>query len=177
MRIPVPATADLSDLAGGDVAMDARIRAMWRGSHVAGPAFTVETPPGEHTAVKRALEAAAPGDVIVIDGGSFLGRALWGDKMALLAQQRGIAGLVVDGAIRDVAQVEKLGFPVFAITSVPTAPLTNRDGGLGGAITCGNRRVEPGDLVVGDDDGVVIIPRAVAADLMRRFAEAGGTVG
>jgi RraA family protein len=169
MRIPVPATADVSDLAGGDVAMDARIRAMWRGARVAGPAFTVKTPPGEHPAVKQALEQAAPGDVIVIDGGAFVGRALWGDRMSLQAQERGIAGVVIDGAVRDVAQVAELAFPLFAITSVPTAPHTDLDGNLGGTITCGGRRVEPGDLVVGDDDGVVVIPRLVAADVLCRI--------
>ena len=166
MRIPVPVTADVSDLAGGGIALDARIRAVWRGARAAGPAFTAQTPPGEHLAVQRALEAAAPGDVIVIDGDAFVGRALWGDKMSLAAQQRGIAGLVVDGAVRDVAEIERLGFPVFAITSVPTGPLTDRDGVLGAAIMCGERRVGPGDLVVGDDDGVVVVPQAVAVDLM-----------
>ena len=177
MRIPVPVTADVSDLAGGGIALDARIRAVWRGARTAGPAFTAQTPPGEHLAVQRALEAAAPGDVIVIDGDAFVGRALWGDKMSLAAQQRGIAGLVVDGAVRDVAEIERLGFPVFAITSVPTGPLTDRDGVLGAAIMCGERRVGPGDLVVGDDDGVVVVPQAVAVDLMRRLAQAAETAG
>ena len=177
MRIPVPVTADVSDLAGGGIALDARIRAVWRGARAAGPAFTAQTPPGEHLAVQRALEAAAPGDVIVIDGDAFVGRALWGDKMSLAAQQRGIAGLVVDGAVRDVAEIERLGFPVFAITSVPTGPLTDRDGVLGAAIMCGERRVGPGDLVVGDDDGVVVVPQAVAVDLMRRLAQAAETAG
>ncbi len=173
METPAPATADVSDLAGGDVAMDARIRAVWRGARVVGPAFTVRTPPGEHPAVKRALEQAAPGDVIVIDGGSCVERALWGDRMALRAQELGVAGVVIDGAVRDVAQVEELAFPLFAITSVPTAPRSDLDGELGGTITCGGRRVEPGDLVVGDDDGVVVVPRSVAAEVLRRIAGSG----
>ena len=173
METPAPATADVSDLAGGDVAMDARIRAVWRGARVVGPAFTVRTPPGEHPAVKRALEQAAPGDVIVIDGGACVERALWGDKMALRAQELGVAGVVIDGAVRDVAQVEELAFPLFAITSVPTAPRSDLDGELGGIITCGGRRVEPGDLVVGDDDGVVVVPRSVAAEVLRRIAGSG----
>jgi 4-hydroxy-4-methyl-2-oxoglutarate aldolase len=173
MRMPAPATADVSDLAGGEVAMDVRIRAMWRGARVCGPAFTVQTPQGEHSAVKRALEHAAPGDVIVVDGGAFVGCALWGDRMSLQAQERGVAGVVIDGAVRDVAQVAELGFPLFAMTSVPTGPRTDLDGELGGAITCGGRRVEPGDLVVGDDDGVVVIPRLVAAVVLRRIAEIG----
>jgi RraA family protein len=143
---------------------------MWRGARVVGPAFTVKTPPGEHPAVKRALEQAAPGDVIVIDGGAFVERALWGDKMALRAQELGIVGAVIDGAVRDVAQVEELAFPLFAVTSVPTAPRNELDGELGVTITCGERRVEPGDLIVGDDDGVVIVPRAAADEILRRIA-------
>lgn len=170
MEAPALATADVSDLAGGDVAMDGRVRAMWRGARVVGPAFTVRTPPGEHPAVQRALEQAAPGDVIVIDGGAFVERALWGDKMALRAQELGIAGVVIDGAVRDVAQVEELAFPLFAITSVPTAPRSELDGELGGTIVCGGRPVEPGDLVVGDDDGVVVVPRAAVDELLRRIA-------
>lgn len=171
MEMPTLATADVSDLAGGDVALDARIRAVWRGARVAGPAFTVSVPPGEHPAVKRALEQAAPGDVIVIDGGASVERALWGDQMSLRAQELGIAGVVVDGAVRDVTQVEELAFPLFAITSVPTAPRRDLDGELGGTITCGGRQVEPGDLVVGDGDGVVVVPRSRAPELLRRIAE------
>lgn len=173
MEMPALATADVSDVAGGEVAMDARIRAVWRGARVAGPAFTVRTPPGEHPAVKRGLEQAAPGDVIVIDGGAFVGRALWGDRMSLRAQELGIAGVVIDGAVRDVARIEELAFPLFAITSVPTAPRSDLDGELGVPITCGGRRVEPGDLVVGDDDGVVVVPRSAAAEVLRRITDSG----
>lgn len=167
----VVATADLSDAAGGGIAMDARIRAMWSGARLSGRAFTVRTPPGQHPSVKEALEVAGPGDVIVIDGAGFLERALWGDKLSLLAQERGIAGLVVDGAVRDVSLIEALAFPVFAVASTPTGPLTEIAGEVGIAIECGSRRVEPGDLVVGDADGVVVVPAARAAAVLDRATE------
>ena len=163
------AAADVSDAAGGDIAMDARIRPMWKGARLVGPAFTVRTPAGQHRAVMRALESAGPGDVIVIDGAGDVARALWGDRMSLLAQERGIAGVVVDGAVRDVALIEALGFPVFAVTSVPTAPRTELEGDVDVPIVCADRKVEPGDLIVGDADGVVVLPRASADDVLRRL--------
>jgi RraA family protein len=164
------ATADVSDAAGGLVAMHPRIRPAWHGARVVGPAFTVRTPPGQHPAVRQALERAAPGDVIVIDGGASTERALWGDKLSARALERGIAGVVIDGALRDVAAVEELGFPIFAIASVPTRPETDVEGELAVAIVCGGIAVEPGDLVVGDADGVVVVPRAAATDVLARLA-------
>jgi len=96
------ATADVSDAAGEHVAMHPRIRPAWHGARVVGPAFTVRTPPGQHPAVRQALERATPGDVIVIDGGASTERALWGDKLSALALERGIAGVVIDGALLGV---------------------------------------------------------------------------
>jgi len=162
------ATADLSDAAGGGVALDHRIRPVWRGASLQGRAFTVRTPAGQHPSVKHALELAAPGDVIVIDGEGGTERALWGDKMSAAAQERGIAGVVIFGACRDVGQIEELRFPVFAVTSVPTAPLGDVDGETGVTIVCGGRTIAPGDLVVGDADGVITIPQAVVEAVLAR---------
>jgi RraA family protein len=167
----VLATADVSDAAGGGVALDPRIRAVWSGARLQGRAFTVRTPAGQHPAVQQALELAAPGDVIVVDGGGSVERALWGDKMALRAQERGIAGVVIFGAVRDAAQVEQLGFPLFALTSVPTAPLGELDGETGIPIVCAGMPVAPGDLVVGDVDGVVVVPRAAVDEVLARVRE------
>ena len=163
---PLP-TADLSDAAGEPIAMDPRIRPVWRGARLAGPAFTVRTPPGEHISVRQSLERAQPGDVIVIDGGADLRRALWGDKLSKLALERGIAGLVVDGAVRDVAEIERLGFPVFAIAAVPTPPVRTVEGETGVGIECGGLRVAPGDLVFGDADGVVVVPSERAGEILQ----------
>ena len=145
---------------------------MWSGACLSGRAFTVRTPPGQHPSVREALELAGPGDVIVIDGAGFTERALWGDKLSLRAQERGVVGLVVDGAVRDTALIEALGFPVFAVASTPTGPLTELEGEVGSAIECGGLRVEPGDLVVGDADGVVVVRAAVAEDVLGRLPDA-----
>jgi len=161
-------TALLSDAMSDPIAMDPRIRPCWRGASLAGPAFTVRTPPGEHPSVRRALEEAQVGQVIVVDGGGSLTRALWGGNMSRRALERGIAGLVVDGAVRDLDEIEELRFPVFALAAVPTPPRREQEGELGVAITCGGRAVAPGDFVYGDADGVVVVPQALQAEILER---------
>jgi len=167
---PVP-TAELADAANAPIAMDGRIKPVWRGARLAGPAFTVRTAPGEHRAVREATEQAPAGAVLVVDGGGAVDRALWGDKMSALALERGIAGLVVDGAVRDVEGIEALGFPVFAAAIVPTGPAGHDlPGDHELEITCGDRAVRPGDVVYADADGVVVVPAADHADVLRRAA-------
>jgi RraA family protein len=164
---PLP-TADVSDAAPARIAMDPRIKPVWHGARLAGTAFTVRTPPGQFAAVREAVEQAGAGDAIVVDGGGGVECALWGDKMSALAQSKGIAGLVVDGAVRDAAGIADLGFPVFAITSVPTAPAQEARGELGSEIVCGGVRVRPGDVVYGDADGVVVVPRELHDEIRER---------
>ena len=163
-----PSTADLADAAGIRIAMHDRIRPVWRGATLAGPAFTVRTPPGEHRAVREAADRAPAGTVLVIDGGGEVGCALWGDKMSKLALDRGLAGLVVDGAVRDVDGIEALGFPVFAVATTPTPPARDRDGELDVEISCGGLTVRPGDYVVGDADGVVVVPAERHDEILAR---------
>ncbi len=149
--------------------MDTRIRPVWRGARLAGPAYTVRTPPGEHRAVREAADLAPAGAVIVIDGGGGqIECALWGDKLSKLALDRGLAGLVVDGAVRDVDGIEALGFPVFAVAAVPTPPARNLEGELDVPITCGGLTVRPGDWVYGDADGVVVVPAELHDQIVAR---------
>jgi RraA family protein len=165
---PLP-TAELADAAGIPIAMDSSIRPVWPGARLAGPAFTVRTRPGEFRSVKEAAERAPAGAVLVVDGGGDLQRALWGDKMSGLALERGIIGLVVDGAVRDRDGIEGLGFPVFAAGSVPTPPARERPGELDVPVTCGGLQVRPGDLVYGDADGVVVVPRERHDEIVARL--------
>jgi 4-hydroxy-4-methyl-2-oxoglutarate aldolase len=167
MLEPLP-TAELADAAGIPIAMDVRIRPVWRGARLAGPAVTVRTPPGEFRSVKEAAERAPAGAVLVVDEGGDLRHALWGDKMSGLALQRGIAGLVVDGAVRDLDGIEALGFPVFAAGSVPTPPTRERRGELDVPVMCGGLEVRPGDLVYGDADGVVVVPHGRHDEIVAR---------
>jgi len=175
--LPFP-TALLSDAAGGRVALPARIKPIWPLATLAGPAYTVRVAPGEHHAVRAAALAAGAGEVLVIDGGGETEWALWGDILARVALERGVAGLVVDGAVRDAAEIEQLGFPVFAAAVTPSGPRGKElPGEHGVELTCGQVRVAPGDIVYGDRDGVVVIPRAeheqvLAAAERRQAAEA-----
>jgi RraA family protein len=165
-------TADLADAAGVPIAMDARIRPVWPGARLAGPAFTVRTPAGEHPSVRRAADEAPSGSVIVVDGAGALDRALWGDKMARLALGRGVAGLVVDGAVRDAAGIEELGFAVFATGVTPTPPRRDEEGEVDVPVMCGGLTVRPGDLVYGDRDGVVVVPAERHDEILGRVLEA-----
>jgi 4-hydroxy-4-methyl-2-oxoglutarate aldolase len=165
---PLP-TAELADAAGFPIALDARIRPIWRSARLAGPVFTVRTLPCEFLAVQEAAKQAPGGAVLVVDGGGQLRCALWGDKMSALALERGLAGLVVDGPVRDVDGIEALGFPVFAAGIVPTGPWRERMAGeLGIPITCGGVEVRPGDYVYGDTDGVVVVPRERHDEIVAR---------
>ena len=165
---PLP-TAELADAAGFPIAMDARIRPVWRGARLAGRAFTVHTPPGEFQAMREAAERAPAGAVLVVDGAGDLRRAIWGDKMSAFALDRGLGGLVVDGAVRDVDGIEGLGFPVFAAGKVPTGPGRDRPGELDGPLTCGGLQVRPGDFVYGDTDGVVVVPHEDHDEIVARI--------
>jgi len=110
--------------------------------------------------------------VIVIDGGGYQIRALWGGNVSARAQERGVAGAVVDGAVRDLDEIETLGFPVFAAAVVPTPPLREREGEIGVEISCGGLTVRPGDHVYGDRDGVVVVPAELHDELVARAAAA-----
>jgi RraA family protein len=168
-------TAEIADAAGTPVAMHHRVRPVWRGARLAGPAFTVKTPPGEHRAVREAAEQAPAGSVLVVDGGA-VKSALWGDKMSQVAVDRGLAGLVIDGAVRDIDGIEALGFPVFAAAIVPTPPAgRDRPGELEVPITSCGVSVRPGDTVYGDADGVVVVPAALLDNVLRRLAATPGT--
>jgi 4-hydroxy-4-methyl-2-oxoglutarate aldolase len=170
-------TAHLCDVAPFGVAMSPRIAALWPGARASGPAFTVRVAPGDNASLHAAIATAQPGDVLVTDGAGFAERALWGAIMSYAAMRRGIAALVVDGAVRDVEEISGMRFPVFAASRTPVGPYNKVHGQLGGHVTCGGVGVNSGDLVYADDDGVVVIPAAsaeqiTAAALVRAEREA-----
>jgi 4-hydroxy-4-methyl-2-oxoglutarate aldolase len=169
VRLPRIATADLCDAAATPIAMDARIRPVWRGARLVGRAFTVRVPSCENPSVRAAVEQAEAGDVIVVDGAGAMERALWGGNVSRLALERGLAGVVVDGAVRDVDGIEALGFPVFAAGIVPTPPARERDGEINVPISCGGLMVRSGDYVYGDADGVVVVPADLHDEILGRL--------
>lgn len=151
--------AVLCDVAGRRGTMHARIRALNPRMKVCGPAFTVEVRPGDNLMFHVALAVARPGDVIVVDGKADATCALFGDLMVTQASAAGLGGFVVDAASRDTAALANGDFPVFATGTNPCGPTKGLPGRLGIPVSVGGVAVEPGDLVVGDVDGVVVIPR------------------
>jgi RraA family protein len=131
-----------------------------------GTALTVRTRSGDNLAIHQALDLARPGDVIVVDGGSDVSRALVGEIMMEIAKHRGVAGFVIDGAVRDVAAFASSGFPCFARAAIHKGPYKNGPGEINVPVSIGGAVVEPGDIVVGDEDGVVTFPQAMAPALL-----------
>lgn len=161
----------LADVLSRDRVMDIGIRPLWAPApRIAGPAFTVRCLPGDNLMLHAAIHRAGPGSVIVVQAGD-LDYAVAGGNVCAVAQRRGIAGFVIDGVIRDLAEVREMGFPVFARGVIPipgtkaaVAPLNTR-------VRCGGVEVDAGDIVVADEEGVVVVP-AARQDTVLRQAEA-----
>ncbi|MEA3094140.1 MAG: hypothetical protein QOJ04_5482 [Caballeronia sp.] len=131
---------------------------------MAGTAVTVRTRPGDNLAIHRAFDFCRPGDVLVIDGGGDITQALMGEIMATYAESLGVQGLVIDGAIRDVGAIREHDFPVYARAATHRGPYKNGPGEVNVPVTVGGMVVQPGDIIVGDQDGVLAIaPADVAA--------------
>lgn len=148
----------LADVLGRTRVMDIGIRPLWTPiPRIAGPAFTVRCPPGDNLMLHAAIHRAAPGDVIVVQSGD-LDHALAGGNVCAVAHRRGVAGFVLDGVIRDVAEARELGFPVFARGAIPIPGAKNAALPLNEPIDCGGVRVSAGDVVVADEEGIVVVP-------------------
>jgi len=152
--------AILSDVAGRRGALHSSIAPLRNHMTLAGTAFTVEVRPGDNLMFHVALALAKPGDIIVVAGQGYGSSALFGELMVKQAEAAGIGGLVVDGASRDFDVIGDSPLPIFAAGRNPAGPTKNIGGKICEPISIGNVAVASGDLVVGDCDGVVIIPRA-----------------
>lgn len=160
-------TANLSDAAGNLNTMDSGIQSMWPGARVCGPACTVATRGGDFLATLKGLDAAQRGDVLVIDNQGTPDTALWGEITTAEAQKKRLAGLIADGNVRDIDGIRKRKFPVFARGTTPRVMGRGSLGEVNVPIQCGGAVVNPGDFVVGDADGVVVIPKEKAAEILR----------
>jgi len=143
------------------------LRPFHRGGPLLGTAFTVKTRPGDNLAIHQALELVGPGDVIVVDGGGDETRALVGEIMKTIARYRGAAGYVIDGAIRDAGAIAADDFPIFALTAIHRGPYKSGPGEINVPVSIGGSVIAPGDIVVGDEDGVVSFPQSVAENLLK----------
>jgi 4-hydroxy-4-methyl-2-oxoglutarate aldolase len=151
--------AILADVAGRRGALHGRIQPLRPAMKVAGTALTVEVRPGDNLMIHAAISLAKPGDVLVIDGKADQTAALMGTIMMTACQKLGIAGVVVDGAVRDSLEIEEMGFPVFSFGTNPNGPTKLVPGRIGHPVTVGGVTVHPGDFILGDADGVVVVER------------------
>lgn len=160
------ASSILADVAGRRGAMDGRIRALAPTMRACGPAFTVEIRPGDNLMIHAAMAMAKPGDVLVIDGKADRTAALMGAIMLTACRKLGFAGVVLDASHRDTEELLALGFPVWSMGPNPNGPTKNVPGRINWPISCGGVTVNPGDLVVADGDGVVVVEKEKAASLL-----------
>jgi RraA family protein len=163
-------TPDISDLLNRLYSMDPEIKCLTGNDHrLCGPACTVKVFPGDNLMVHKALDVARPGDIVVVDTGRSNSNAVLGDLVATKARHRKIAGFIVDGLIRDLPGILPLDLPVFARGATPVGPLHRGPGEINYAIACGGVVVNPGDLIVADQAGIVVVPRDIAAELLLRL--------
>jgi RraA family protein len=177
-RIDRPAKALLDQFKGLPVAnigdemnrlgcMDARIRPL-NSNPVVGPALTVKARTGDNLMLHRALDMAEPGDVIVVEDQGDTAQALIGELMMMWAERRGIAGVIIDGAMRDVEVLRELKIAAYATGIQPKGPYKNGPGEINTPVSCGGVVVNPGDIVVGDADGVLVIRPADAPAVLEK---------
>jgi RraA family protein len=152
-------TPHLSDSMERLYAGGPQLRPMHREGKLAGPAYTVKTTPGDNLLVHKALDAAQKGDVIVVDAGGICENAIIGELMMSRARQRGVAGMVIWGAIRDSAEIGAGTYPVYASGVTHRGPYKNGPGEINVPINMGGMAVNPGDIIIGDADGLVAIPQ------------------
>jgi regulator of RNase E activity RraA len=164
-------TANIGDAAGRLGMPDGGLKPIWSGAKAAGTALPVLVTAGDDLAVIEAVSQIRPGDVIVINGFGYTGRAVMGDILSQMFAAKGATAAIVDGAVRDAAEIESQGFPVWARAVTPAGPWKNGPGTVGKAVAIGGVVVHPGDIIVADGDGIVCVPRAdadrVLADLKR----------
>jgi RraA family protein len=163
-------TPEISDLLNRLYAIDPQIRCLTSPHHrLCAPACTVKVFPGDNLMVHKSLDILEPGDVVVIDAGGSPMNAVLGDLISTKAKHRGAVGFVVDGMIRDLPSIQALDFPVFARATSPIGPLHRGPGEINFPICCGGVVVNPGDIIVGDAMGCVVIPQVIAEELLERL--------
>ena len=165
------AASILADVAGRRGTLDGRIQPLTRATRLAGPAFTIEIRPGDNLMIHAAMAMARPGDILVIDGKAERNCALMGSIMLNACKKLGLGGVVIDGAHRDTEELLELGFPVYTVGANPNGPTKYVPGRINWPISCGGVAVSPGDLIIGDADGVVVIEREKAEAMLELAAK------
>lgn len=152
-------SAIVHEVLGKKGALDSRIKPIDKEMKICGPAMTVRCHVGDNLTLHYAISKAKEGDVLVVDAGGYEEEGLWGEITTMAALQRGISGLVIDGGVRDTERIVELGFPVFSRSVSIKGTVKETLGDINTSINCGGTLVNPGDAILGDRDGVVVIPK------------------
>ncbi len=161
----------ISDAQGRNNTMDASIKPLRSDWKMIGSAITVKAMVGNNLGVHQALYLAKEGDIIVVDGNGFENIAMWGGIMTEIAVKRKLAGLVVDGSIRDVESAIELNFPIFSRSISPRGPHKGWGDDVNVPISCGGVPVLPGDIILGDSDGIVVVHKRFAVEVLKHSKE------
>jgi 4-hydroxy-4-methyl-2-oxoglutarate aldolase len=152
------ATATVADSVPAASVLDPGLAHLGGPPRMAGAAWTARTGPGGYDAVREAIASAPPASVLVLAGDGELGHAIWGEVSNALALSRGVVGVIVDGAVRDLAAIREGELAIFARGATPSGPARGVGGNVGDVVECAGVRVAPGDLVLADADGIVVVP-------------------
>ena len=167
----VPSTI-VSDVTGNvGLTMDSGIRPAYDGVEMAGTAVTVNASPGDNLIIHKAITMTEPGDVLVIDCNGYTETGHIGELMCTSCQANELAGIIIDGAYRDSREIAEMEFPVYGRGVNPQGPLKQDPGSINVTVSCGGVSVNPGDIVIGDDDGVAVIPSEGAENVLERSRE------
>jgi regulator of RNase E activity RraA len=163
-------TGPVCDALGRFAAMDYEIKPLDPAMELVGSALTVWTRPCDNLAIYKALEMAQPNDVLVIAIHGYTTNSVWGELTTLIGRARGLAGVVTDGMVRDSREIIEIGLPVFARGLTPNSPFKDGPAKINVPVTCGGIIVQPGDILVGDADGIVVVPQEQAEPVLERVS-------
>lgn len=161
--------ADISDATYKLFSLNAKLKPMGKGNRIVGSAITVKPAIGNNILLHKAIDLANPGDVLVVNSWSDLNYSVCGDIMYKCAINKGLSGFIIDGAVRDIDFLKNNDFPVYALGSTPMGSYRNAVGEINTDISCGGQVIHPGDIIVADDDGIVVLPKEDVINVIEKI--------